>query len=151
MLFVQDVCVKEWVEGFKPLYTFCCCCLSVYFDNLFFLASPQGASCCSSDPNMLGEMMFGSVAMSYKGSTLKIHQIRLGKLLHENTSWGYKYRVILMWYCLPKKTLLTSLNYAGMPPPLSFFTYMLSFTLTFIFTLSCCFWVYVQIPPTADA
>uniref|UniRef100_A0A803SME7 Folliculin interacting protein 1 n=1 Tax=Anolis carolinensis TaxID=28377 RepID=A0A803SME7_ANOCA len=31
---------------------------------------------CSSDPNMLGEMMFGSVAMSYKGSTLKIHQIR---------------------------------------------------------------------------
>ncbi|PKU27550.1 hypothetical protein llap_22146 [Limosa lapponica baueri] len=25
---------------------------------------------------MLGEMMFGSVAMSYKGSTLKIHQIR---------------------------------------------------------------------------
>ncbi|XP_026796889.1 folliculin-interacting protein 1 isoform X4 [Pangasianodon hypophthalmus] len=36
----------------------------------------QGASRCSSDPNMLGEMMFGSVAMSYKGSTLKIHQIR---------------------------------------------------------------------------
>ncbi|XP_051869219.1 folliculin-interacting protein 1 isoform X2 [Pristis pectinata] len=30
----------------------------------------------SSDANMLGEMMFGSVAMSYKGSTLKIHQIR---------------------------------------------------------------------------
>ncbi|XP_063303499.1 folliculin-interacting protein 1 isoform X2 [Pelobates fuscus] len=29
-----------------------------------------------SDANMLGEMMFGSVAMSYKGSTLKIHQIR---------------------------------------------------------------------------
>ncbi|TEA27867.1 hypothetical protein DBR06_SOUSAS13810013, partial [Sousa chinensis] len=25
---------------------------------------------------MLGEMMFGSVAMSYKGSTLKIHYIR---------------------------------------------------------------------------
>ncbi|XP_053334181.1 folliculin-interacting protein 1 isoform X2 [Clarias gariepinus] len=36
----------------------------------------QSASHCSSDPNMLGEMMFGSVAMSYKGSTLKIHQIR---------------------------------------------------------------------------
>ncbi|KAG7281198.1 hypothetical protein CRUP_022863, partial [Coryphaenoides rupestris] len=32
---------------------------------------------CSSDVVMLGEMMFGSVAMSYKGSTLKIHQIRL--------------------------------------------------------------------------
>uniref|UniRef100_A0A8C5HB48 Folliculin-interacting protein 1-like n=1 Tax=Gouania willdenowi TaxID=441366 RepID=A0A8C5HB48_GOUWI len=31
---------------------------------------------CSSEANMLGEMMFGSVAMSYKGSTLKIHQIR---------------------------------------------------------------------------
>ncbi|XP_030068572.1 folliculin-interacting protein 1 isoform X2 [Microcaecilia unicolor] len=31
---------------------------------------------CSSDANMFGEMMFGSVAMSYKGSTLKIHQIR---------------------------------------------------------------------------
>ncbi|KAM8742075.1 folliculin-interacting protein 1 isoform 2-T2 [Acanthopagrus schlegelii] len=31
---------------------------------------------CSSDVAMLGEMMFGSVAMSYKGSTLKIHQIR---------------------------------------------------------------------------
>ncbi|XP_039631552.1 folliculin-interacting protein 1 isoform X1 [Polypterus senegalus] len=31
---------------------------------------------CSSDANMLGEMMFGSVAMSYTGSTLKIHQIR---------------------------------------------------------------------------
>ncbi|XP_073427410.1 folliculin-interacting protein 1 isoform X1 [Dendrobates tinctorius] len=31
---------------------------------------------CSADANMLGEMMFGSVAMSYKGSTLKIHQIR---------------------------------------------------------------------------
>ncbi|XP_074528629.1 folliculin-interacting protein 1 isoform X1 [Halichoeres trimaculatus] len=31
---------------------------------------------CSSDVQMLGEMMFGSVAMSYKGSTLKIHQIR---------------------------------------------------------------------------
>ncbi|XP_072440356.1 folliculin-interacting protein 2-like isoform X2 [Chiloscyllium punctatum] len=29
-----------------------------------------------SDVNMLGEMMFGSVAMSYKGSTLKIHHIR---------------------------------------------------------------------------
>lgn len=36
----------------------------------------QGAR-CSSDVAMLGEMMFGSVAMSYKGSTLKIHQIRL--------------------------------------------------------------------------
>ncbi|XP_066502197.1 folliculin-interacting protein 1 isoform X2 [Hoplias malabaricus] len=36
----------------------------------------QGVSRCSSDANMLGEMMFGSVAMSYKGSTLKIHQIR---------------------------------------------------------------------------
>ncbi|KAM5172143.1 folliculin-interacting protein 1 isoform 1-T1 [Mantella aurantiaca] len=34
------------------------------------------SSRCSSDANMLGEMMFGSVAMSYKGSTLKIHQIR---------------------------------------------------------------------------
>ncbi|XP_040200590.1 folliculin-interacting protein 1 isoform X1 [Rana temporaria] len=34
------------------------------------------SSRCSSDCNMLGEMMFGSVAMSYKGSTLKIHQIR---------------------------------------------------------------------------
>ncbi|CAL8365557.1 unnamed protein product [Lota lota] len=34
------------------------------------------ASRCSSDVVMLGEMMFGSVAMSYKGSTLKIHQIR---------------------------------------------------------------------------
>ncbi|XP_055452600.1 folliculin-interacting protein 2 isoform X2 [Psammomys obesus] len=30
----------------------------------------------ASDVNMLGEMMFGSVAMSYKGSTLKIHSIR---------------------------------------------------------------------------
>ncbi|XP_017560768.1 folliculin-interacting protein 1 isoform X1 [Pygocentrus nattereri] len=36
----------------------------------------QGVPRCSSDANMLGEMMFGSVAMSYKGSTLKIHQIR---------------------------------------------------------------------------
>uniref|UniRef100_A0A673GSK5 UDENN FNIP1/2-type domain-containing protein n=1 Tax=Sinocyclocheilus rhinocerous TaxID=307959 RepID=A0A673GSK5_9TELE len=36
----------------------------------------QGSSQCLSDANMLGEMMFGSVAMSYKGSTLKIHQIR---------------------------------------------------------------------------
>ncbi|XP_075065938.1 folliculin-interacting protein 1 isoform X2 [Mixophyes fleayi] len=35
------------------------------------------SSRCSSDANMLGEMMFGSVAMSYKGSTLKIHQIRV--------------------------------------------------------------------------
>ncbi|XP_055082578.1 folliculin-interacting protein 1 isoform X2 [Periophthalmus magnuspinnatus] len=34
------------------------------------------SSRCSSDVVMLGEMMFGSVAMSYKGSTLKIHQIR---------------------------------------------------------------------------
>lgn len=38
----------------------------------------QGAR-CSSDVVMLGEMMFGSVAMSYKGSTLKIHQIRFGR------------------------------------------------------------------------
>ncbi|XP_066574115.1 folliculin-interacting protein 2 isoform X2 [Amia ocellicauda] len=30
----------------------------------------------ASDVNMLGEMMFGSVAMSYRGSTLKIHFIR---------------------------------------------------------------------------
>ncbi|XP_053439525.1 folliculin-interacting protein 2 isoform X2 [Nycticebus coucang] len=30
----------------------------------------------ASDISMLGEMMFGSVAMSYKGSTLKIHYIR---------------------------------------------------------------------------
>uniref|UniRef100_UPI00358F96C9 folliculin-interacting protein 1-like isoform X2 n=1 Tax=Myxine glutinosa TaxID=7769 RepID=UPI00358F96C9 len=29
-----------------------------------------------SDVKMLGEMMFGNVAMSFKGSTLKIHQIR---------------------------------------------------------------------------
>ncbi|XP_077080878.1 folliculin-interacting protein 1 isoform X1 [Siphateles boraxobius] len=36
----------------------------------------QASSRCASDANMLGEMMFGSVAMSYKGSTLKIHQIR---------------------------------------------------------------------------
>ncbi|XP_061926125.1 folliculin-interacting protein 1 isoform X1 [Entelurus aequoreus] len=35
----------------------------------------QGSK-CSSDVVMLGEMMFGSVGMSYKGSTLKIHQIR---------------------------------------------------------------------------
>ncbi|CAN2390139.1 ATPase inhibitor activity [Pristimantis euphronides] len=34
------------------------------------------SSRCTSDCSMLGEMMFGSVAMSYKGSTLKIHQIR---------------------------------------------------------------------------
>uniref|UniRef100_A0A8C1USH6 Folliculin interacting protein 1 n=1 Tax=Cyprinus carpio TaxID=7962 RepID=A0A8C1USH6_CYPCA len=40
-----------------------------------------GSSRCSSDANMLGEMMFGSVAMSYKGSTLKIHQIRLQCLM----------------------------------------------------------------------
>ncbi|XP_066572991.1 folliculin-interacting protein 1 isoform X1 [Amia ocellicauda] len=39
-------------------------------------ASRYQGSRCSSDANMLGEMMFGSVAMSYKGSTLKIHQIR---------------------------------------------------------------------------
>ncbi|KAG9339808.1 hypothetical protein JZ751_022475 [Albula glossodonta] len=38
--------------------------------------SEAQGSRCSSDANMLGEMMFGSVAMSYKGSTLKIHQIR---------------------------------------------------------------------------
>uniref|UniRef100_A0ACB8EJ55 Folliculin-interacting protein 1 n=1 Tax=Sphaerodactylus townsendi TaxID=933632 RepID=A0ACB8EJ55_9SAUR len=37
---------------------------------------PSKGSRCSSDANMLGEMMFGSVAMSYKGSTLKIHHIR---------------------------------------------------------------------------
>lgn len=37
---------------------------------------PLQGSRCSSDVVMLGEMMFGSVAMSYKGSTLKIHQIR---------------------------------------------------------------------------
>ncbi|XP_068947925.1 folliculin-interacting protein 1 isoform X1 [Petaurus breviceps papuanus] len=37
---------------------------------------PKYQGSCSSDANMLGEMMFGSVAMSYKGSTLKIHQIR---------------------------------------------------------------------------
>ncbi|XP_028658484.2 folliculin-interacting protein 2-like isoform X1 [Erpetoichthys calabaricus] len=30
----------------------------------------------ASDVNMLGEMMFGSVAMRYRGSTLKIHYIR---------------------------------------------------------------------------
>uniref|UniRef100_A0A673KCI7 Folliculin-interacting protein 2-like n=1 Tax=Sinocyclocheilus rhinocerous TaxID=307959 RepID=A0A673KCI7_9TELE len=30
----------------------------------------------ASDVNMIGEMMFGSVSMSYKGSTLKIHHIR---------------------------------------------------------------------------
>ncbi|XP_040827268.1 folliculin-interacting protein 2 isoform X2 [Ochotona curzoniae] len=30
----------------------------------------------ASDVNMLGEMMFGSVAMSYQGSTLKIHYMR---------------------------------------------------------------------------
>lgn len=41
-----------------------------------FVCFPQASSRCSSDANMLGEMMFGSVAMSYKGSTLKIHQIR---------------------------------------------------------------------------
>uniref|UniRef100_A0A3B1J5M4 Folliculin interacting protein 2 n=1 Tax=Astyanax mexicanus TaxID=7994 RepID=A0A3B1J5M4_ASTMX len=35
----------------------------------------------ASDVNMLGEMMFGSVAMSYKGSTLKIHHISPPQLM----------------------------------------------------------------------
>uniref|UniRef100_A0A3P9B4W3 Folliculin interacting protein 1 n=1 Tax=Maylandia zebra TaxID=106582 RepID=A0A3P9B4W3_9CICH len=43
---------------------------------LFDSAAKKRGSRCSSDVVMLGEMMFGSVAMSYKGSTLKIHQIR---------------------------------------------------------------------------
>ena len=30
----------------------------------------------SSDIDILGEMMHGSVAMSYRGSTLKVHEIR---------------------------------------------------------------------------
>lgn len=42
---------------------------------VLLISSAQGSR-CSSDVVMLGEMMFGSVAMSYKGSTLKIHQIR---------------------------------------------------------------------------
>ncbi|XP_072581035.1 folliculin-interacting protein 2 isoform X8 [Vulpes vulpes] len=45
----------------------------------------------ASDVNMLGEMMFGSVAMSYKGSTLKIHYIRLQdsfEYIHQDPNLG---------------------------------------------------------------
>lgn len=56
---------------------FLCSVLLLKADDSCYDASPplQGSR-CSSDVVMLGEMMFGSVAMSYKGSTLKIHQIR---------------------------------------------------------------------------
>ena len=30
----------------------------------------------SSDSKMLGEMIFGSVAMTYKGATVKVHVLR---------------------------------------------------------------------------
>uniref|UniRef100_A0A8C9EYM7 UDENN FNIP1/2-type domain-containing protein n=1 Tax=Pavo cristatus TaxID=9049 RepID=A0A8C9EYM7_PAVCR len=83
----RDDCVFSWpLPEFDPSQIR----LIVYQDcerrgrNVLFDSSAKrkiedvsvSGSRCSSDANMLGEMMFGSVAMSYKGSTLKIHQIR---------------------------------------------------------------------------
>uniref|UniRef100_A0A8C6YRD1 Folliculin interacting protein 2 n=1 Tax=Nothoprocta perdicaria TaxID=30464 RepID=A0A8C6YRD1_NOTPE len=48
----------------------------VLFDSKAVRKIDEAYTRPASDVNMLGEMMFGSVAMSYKGSTLKIHYIR---------------------------------------------------------------------------
>uniref|UniRef100_A0A8C5ZLD3 Folliculin interacting protein 1 n=1 Tax=Marmota marmota marmota TaxID=9994 RepID=A0A8C5ZLD3_MARMA len=64
---------------------------------------------CSSDANMLGEMMFGSVAMSYKGSTLKIHQIRsppqlmLSKVFTARTGSSICGSLNLSQFCSPRR------------------------------------------------
>ncbi|XP_075712554.1 folliculin-interacting protein 1 isoform X2 [Rhinoderma darwinii] len=86
----QDLSVSKLVSD-TPVRVFGKCCQlrpggdsSTSLDSsASSLASDTKEQCpkyqsnrCPSDCNMLGEMMFGSVAMSYKGSTLKIHQIR---------------------------------------------------------------------------
>ncbi|KAM8763856.1 folliculin-interacting protein 2 isoform 3-T3 [Rhynchonycteris naso] len=68
----------------------------------------------ASDVNMLGEMMFGSVAMSYTGSTLKIHYIRsppqlmISKVFSARTSS----------FCGSTNNLQDSLEYINQDPNL---------------------------------
>uniref|UniRef100_A0A3Q3BNQ7 Folliculin interacting protein 1 n=1 Tax=Kryptolebias marmoratus TaxID=37003 RepID=A0A3Q3BNQ7_KRYMA len=81
---VVVVCDLQNVDGQVKMFGKCCQLRSTRGSSSSLDSSssafkdrfpPQGSR-CSSDVVMLGEMMFGSVAMSYKGSTLKIHQIR---------------------------------------------------------------------------
>ena len=47
--------------------------IRIFFERyIVFQFSPRP----SADTKMLGEMMFGSVAMSYQGSSIKVHSIR---------------------------------------------------------------------------
>ncbi|NXH74055.1 FNIP1 protein, partial [Hydrobates tethys] len=89
---IEDVSVSKLCSDAQVRVFGKCCQLKPGGDSSSSLDSSINSSCsfsdpkeqcpkyqgsrCSSDANMLGEMMFGSVAMSYKGSTLKIHQIR---------------------------------------------------------------------------
>ena len=56
----------EWVMKLLGLSNNIC-----NFDSFSFQYARQ-----SHDSKMLGEMIFGSVAMTYKGQTVKVHEIR---------------------------------------------------------------------------
>ena len=61
-------------------YQYSCCYVKVVW-SIEFEWSHWMSVCCQplrqlSDTSMLGEMMFGSVTMAYRGTTLKVHSIR---------------------------------------------------------------------------
>uniref|UniRef100_A0A3Q3MJM0 Folliculin interacting protein 1 n=1 Tax=Labrus bergylta TaxID=56723 RepID=A0A3Q3MJM0_9LABR len=70
------ITVSHISEGQVKMFGKCCQLRPTGGSSSSLDSSSSCGSRCSSDVVMLGEMMFGSVAMSYKGSTLKIHQIR---------------------------------------------------------------------------
>lgn len=83
----HTVCPLQW-ELILLLPCVQYCCVMSLFVSILQLRRP------SSDSTMLGEMIFGSVAMTYKGSTVKVHVIRsvhnivespLKALLHAET------------------------------------------------------------------
>lgn len=52
----------------------------------------------SHDAKMLGEMIFGSVAMTYKGQTVKVHEIRYA-LFHKAWWQAWLASACLNWLC----------------------------------------------------
>ncbi|XP_048590389.1 folliculin-interacting protein 1 [Nematostella vectensis] len=68
----------------------------------------------SHDSKMLGEMLFGSVAMAYKGSTVKVHLIRSPRQLLLSKVFALKPRLIIPHCCsepnMGSYTSNTSLN-----------------------------------------
>lgn len=62
----------------------------------------------SQDAKMLGEMIFGSVAMTYKGQTVKVHEIRMPHQLLLTNVFAVKPRIVMPNCCDSNDYLSTS-------------------------------------------